>query len=340
MKTVVFLSPKYFPATGGVEKHVAGLSQELLKKGFKVIVLTVQHQLDLPLSEDIDGVWVERIPFTKIDQKLATWRWIWSKRDILKKADIIHAHDVFWWYLPLRFWFFKKPIFTTFHGYEGGESPRWQAVVHRRVVEKLSKKTLAVGDFIKKWYGQKSDEVTYGAADGEKPSPSTARKSDQAVFIGRLEWDTGIREYLEVIKNLGQALKLDIYGEGKLKMSLLELVEDNHWPVKFCGLTKNSIKTFNQAKIAFAAQYLTILEAMLAKCLVVAIYTSPMKNDYLSFHPAAEFMLIAGSGREAAGKFLILSERKKEEMIINAYNWAKEQTWEKLAKQYLSLWQL
>jgi hypothetical protein len=48
---------------------------------------------------------------------------MWNNRDLIKEADIIHCHDVFFWYLPFRFLFPQKKVYIPFHGYEGNNPP-------------------------------------------------------------------------------------------------------------------------------------------------------------------------------------------------------------------------
>lgn len=339
-KTVIFLSPRYYPAIGGVETHVWNLSQELLKLGFNVLIFTTQHDKNLVLKEKIQGVLIERLPFGKINKKLATWRWMWQRREELKKADIIHIHDIFWWYLPLKFWFFKKPVYTTFHGYEGNILPRWQAVYHRRLIEILSKKTMAIGEFIKKWYKQNPDCVSYGAIKPlvNKESSLTNRQKNTAVFLGRLESDTGVWEYLKFIKNLKEKIKLDIYGTGSLELSIKCWAKQHRLSVRFCGLTSDPNRVFLKSRLAFVSQYLSILNAMICKTLVVAIYKNSMKKDYLNLHPMAKHMIVVSSPEELASKINNLNPQQEQQMINTAYNWAKKQTWTKLTQEYLKMW--
>ena len=32
--------------------------------------------------------------------KFRAWGYLWNKRDLFKWADVVHVHDVFWWWLP------------------------------------------------------------------------------------------------------------------------------------------------------------------------------------------------------------------------------------------------
>src|SRR5437868_6675780 len=128
--TVLFLSRRFSPHLGGVEKHLKHLCVELQKnspKPLKIQVVTEQDQADLAEHEVIDGVEVFRIPLT--DQKTnkkQLWSWWRAHQQLLQAADIVHIHDVFFWLLPFRFQYFFKPWFMTFHGYEPPGLPNWR----------------------------------------------------------------------------------------------------------------------------------------------------------------------------------------------------------------------
>lgn len=338
MKKILFLVPRYAPAVGGVEKHTAHLAQELIHRGFSITVLTTSHQPGLKPSEIIAGVKVIRLPFQHFNHKLQTWQWIWQHRQLFVDADIVHIHDVFWWYYPLRIYYFNKKVFTTFHGYEGPGLPRWQAVWHRRLVEKLSYRTIAVGEFIKKWYGQNPDLIIYGAADQQGVSDKTTAKKNSAVFLGRLEEDTGIMMYLEALQRIQPKINLDVYGEGSFLNRAKKFVQRRKLDVKFYLWQTRVDQLYNSHEYAFVSRYLAILEAMQSKRLVLVVYNNQIKKDYLTMHPASKWMVIAGSAQELAEKLQKLSEAQKNNMIKQAYDWAEQQTWPKLADEYLKLW--
>jgi hypothetical protein len=90
---------------------------------------------------------------------------------------------------------------------------------------------------------------------------------------------------------------------------------------------------------AFCSGYLAIIEAMQMEALVVAVYTNELKKDYLSTHPQADNMVIAGNFVELAEKLKELSCERRKNMINESSSWAKAQTWGKLADTYLDLWQ-
>src|SRR3989344_6924057 len=160
---ILFFSRLFYPHVGGVEKHVFEISKILLKKKHKVVVITEQYDEKLKKQENFQGIEIYRIDVGKDDwiKKLRVWEEILKLHALIKSADIVHCHDIFFWYIPFRFLFPKKPVFTTFHGYESYPAPK-MAIVQRKIAEKLSKGNICIGDFIQKWYGTKPDFVTYG----------------------------------------------------------------------------------------------------------------------------------------------------------------------------------
>ncbi len=80
-----------------------------------------------------------------------------------------------------------------------------------------------------------------------------------------------------------------------------------------------------QAHYVFVGGYLSAIEAFLSKQIVLASYSNPVKKDYWLMHPMSSEIGLNG---KIPSKY---SEK--------AYEWAKNQTWEKLAKQYEELWQ-
>lgn len=90
---ILQVTPRYLPSSGGIEVVVHKISSELLKKGFEVIVYSVDRTSDLPAVENINGVVVKRftalfgdplfLPEPKFIQELRS-----------EKADIIHVHNI------------------------------------------------------------------------------------------------------------------------------------------------------------------------------------------------------------------------------------------------------
>lgn len=154
---ILFISRLSYPHIGGVETHLREIGKCLSRKGHTVMVITGK-QINYP-----------KIKFIGL---LFIWLWFFRNRSVIEEADIVHCHDVFFWYLPFRFLYPKKPVYTTFHGYETAFPPSRKAVLIRKISEKLSWGNICVGDYIKKWYGTKPTFVTYGGINKMKNEKS------------------------------------------------------------------------------------------------------------------------------------------------------------------------
>jgi len=342
MKILMF-SRLFYPHVGGVEEHVEKLSEQLINKGHKVTIITEQYNNKLKLSEKCKSAQIFRIPIPhqKKQKKWHIWKWLWENRALIRAADLIHIHDVFFWFLPFKLIFPRKKIYITFHGYEGSTPPKIKAIIQRKIGEWLSRGSICVGEFMKKWYQAKPDFVIYGATDRIKSLKPTPRS---VIYLGRLSEDTGIMTYLQAIKILKDkqmSIKLDVYGKGPQLNQAKTFVKENRLDVKFHGFVKNAQRKIPRYSLAFISRYLGILEAMMAKRPVFAVYNNQIKKDYLTCHPQAKNMVIANHGRMLADKIIkYLNHPQSFQVKVNqAYRFAEKQTWNKLTEKYLQLWQ-
>lgn len=164
---ILFLTHFYWPHIGGVEKHVQRVGLSLSKRGHRITILTEKFDEKLKNEEMEDGIKIVRFvyPHKKIFGLLNIWMWIWQNRDLIKQSDIIHCHDVFVWYLPFRFLFPKKLVFTTIHGLEWDNPFAKISLWQKRLAVRLSRGTIGVGGYLEKYSGVKFNKIIYGAAD-------------------------------------------------------------------------------------------------------------------------------------------------------------------------------
>ena len=336
---ILFFSRLFYPHIGGVEKHVLEVGRLLIKKGHKVTIITEQDLLKTKPSETIEKIDIFRIPGLKNGKfkKFKIWKWLWNNYDLMENADIVHCHDVFFWYLPFRFLLPFKKVFTTFHGYEGYPLKKKDVLI-RKISAKLSDGNICIGDFIKKWYGTKPTYVSYG---GVKIPDSKLRNLDKdsqytALFVGRLNRETGISIYIEAYKIIMKEkskFKLTVIGDGFFRHKIPKNIE-------VLGFKKDPEKYFANRNLAFVSGYLSILEAMAAKRLVFAVYDNPVKEDYLKMSPFSKYIIISNSPSDLVSKiyYYLGNSKKKEELIEKAYGWVKKHTWKEMANMYLKLW--
>jgi glycosyltransferase involved in cell wall biosynthesis len=340
-----------------VEKHVMEISKVLVKQGHEVTVVTeeldsrVRGNDNVGGKEIVNGISVYRISTGSNDwfRKFRIWGEMWRLRKLVENADVVHCHDVFFWYLPFRFLFPNKPVYTTFHGYESYPIKKG-AVMVRRISEKLSLGNICVGDFIPKWYGTKASYVSYGAIEvkSHQVSESSSSKAHEdfgfydlktkasAVFIGRLDEQTGAPVYAKAVELLQKKYpKFDLVfvGDGKDRKKIEK-------KFRVLGFQKDPEKYLPQYHFAFVSRYLSILEAFAAKRLVFAVYDNPVKEDYLRLAPFAKWIVIAKDEKELSEMiaYYLTNPAKEKKLVASAYQWVHNQTWYTVVGLYNKLY--
>ncbi len=336
---ILFFSRLFYPHIGGVEKHVLEISRLLIGRGHKVTIVTGQYSSDLKSRDSVDGIKVFRMP-NFIDnkfKKIKIWKWLWQNKNLIENSDIVHCHDVFFWYFPFRFLYFKKPVYTTFHGYEGYPLKSKDVLAHK-ISEILSMGNICVGNFMEKWYGTKSTHITYGAVNIKKSNSQMAINEKSAVFVGRLDEQTGIKMYADAVKLIRKKIpnfEFEIIGDGPFRKE----VEKDFTVLGFKTTPEKYLLKYN---FAFVSRYLSILEAMSAKKMVFAVYDNPLKEDYLRMAPFSKNIIICNSASELASKalFYLNNSNEKEKIVRNAYDWVINRTWKEIVSIYLKLWKV
>lgn len=338
---ILFFCRLFYPHIGGVEKHVLEISKLLIKKGHKVTVVTEQSSPKTKLNEKIEGIEVYRIPNLKDGKlkKFKIWKWLWDHYELMEDADIVHCHDVFFWYLPFRFMFPFKKVFTTFHGYEGYPIKK-KSILVRKISEKLSNGNICVGDFIKKWYGTKPNYIIYGGVNlpDEKLQKKIKVKKHSAIFIGRLDEQTGILEYskaVEIVRKKIPDFEFLVIGEGDCKSKISRVA-------RVLSPRENALEYLPKYNFAFAPGYLSILEAMAAKKLVFSVYTDPIRKDYLQMSPFSKYISISNSIKDLVYEinYYIDNGNVGKKMIEKAYFWIEGNTMNDVVNVYLRLWRI
>lgn len=360
-KQIVHLARRYSPMIGGVEKHLENLNQELIRRGHKVVVITEQTNSDLKKFEVVGGVKIYRLPVSseaesgakiapsnflaKLKFKIKLWQSIWGIRKILRTADYIQIHDVFFWILPFWVFIFRK-VHITFHGYEGNNRPKRIQVFWHRLAAKLTRNNLCIGGFHQKWFGVVPGAISFGAAKLLKRNNQIkiTDSPKKLVYIGRLQADTGILIYLKGFKNIQESrndlsdLTLDIYGDGPQRIQAEEFALKNKLNVRFYGFVADAEKLLPQYDLVFAAGYLAIIESFAAGKPVVAYYDNELKKDYLILSPFKDWLALAESPRDIANAVLDFHPDKTLNQLKVAQNWAQAQTWSKMADLYEKIW--
>lgn len=338
MKKVIFFTPHFLPKLGGVEKHVAKVSEVLINRDWNVEVVTVQESEDQPLNEKIKNISIIRIPLTSQVNKFAVWKWVKKYFNTIPTTSIIHLHDVGWWVLPQLIGNIKNNFYITFHGWEGNFPVRWQAKIHRLFISWLVKDSIHVGSFIQKYYWDRPKYIVYGGVD--LPIQSTISSISnplKVVFLGRLIRENSIESYIQVLTELAKLhIKVEVtwVGDGEFR-SLCE-----KWG-NVTGMVENTRKYVQKADIVFSNSYLSILESQAQGKIVCSLYHHQLKKDYLETYPASEELVIADNPESMAYeiKNLIENQEKFKSLSKKSARFGQSQTWNLVADVYEKLWQ-
>ena len=341
---ILMITASFFPHQGGVESHVKRVSEELIKMGHEIGVLTPKTDENQKDYEKINEIVIFRYPRKST---LRTFFWLFKNRNIISGYDIIHCHDFtsfVFRYLPFLFIFPSKRVFITFHGFEGKQPIPQNIKTLRKISEKLTKGNICIGEFILKWYGTKTDYISYGAVDNILNHDEKDVEKNSILFVGRLEKDTGILEYLKTLKILKERYGFDycfhVCGDGTLREYIKSYSEKNNLKIHLHGFIDPS-NIFKKCSFAFVSGYLTILEAMIRKKLVFSIYENEIKKDYLILMPNSKKTMVISSSAEDLAKQMTYHFKNPsliQKKVEAGYNFAKNQTWEKVANLYLDLW--
>ncbi len=321
---VLMFSRRFFPQKGGVEKYVLNISKEFIKDGYSVSVITEKAKLRDKSNEKIFGINIVRLNYPKIKYLglFVLWFKILKNIRLIKKADVILIHDIFIFFLPFRFLFFKKKVITTFHGWEGVFPIPIKNIVHKKLAYFLSNKTIAVGDYIGKWYRIKPDYVVYGGCEKHK---STQKDMRQIVYVGRLSPDTGLKLFLKLYRKL-TGFKIDFCGDGEMR------IECEKYGVVhgFC----DPDRFYRRAGICFAGGYLSVLESLSYGCCPIVFYDNKLKKDYYALSPFKDF-IISGESVDAVQEklFELLSNKKRlSSFVRRGRAFSKKYSWRRVYK--------
>lgn len=317
-KKVLFITRLFFPSIGGVENHVLNLSKELTKKNYSIHVLTTKYNKELKDMDYFDKILIRRIKIPNIKYLGLLYLWIWVIQNIkyFKLFDVIHCHDVILWLFPLKIINPKIKIYLTFHGYESFPISHSSKFLHK-LSEYLSDGIITVGKYVQKWYKTRTDMITYGAVDINlfKKQPSLIK--NKYLFLGALNNINSVTKYL----NSGVKNKIVFVGDGEERKLCSRYGQ-------ITGFITDPYKYILKSEIIFAGGYLSILEAIAMDKPVYAIYDNPLKKDYLMMTPFAKHIRIG----KRFDKYITYKYPKELK------EWIKKQTWEKMAQDYIKLW--
>jgi len=344
---ILFFVYRFWPEVGGVEKYIQLLSAALCEMGHEVRILTPAHRPGLPARETHDGLEIHRFPGYRSPAR--AWLRLMRLRRLFRWATVIHVsntHVLEYFYRMVAWTLPDRPVFLTRHGmsylYPVPASERARA---RRSLEWVDG-VAHDGCFIEKRLGVRPDIVPdQGLWPEANDLPVIAEPPpESAVFVGRLEADSGIQMYVDAIACLRdqhrRTVTLHVYGGGSLEEHLRRRVERQDLPVVFHGWQPGAQDRITDGCFAFVAGRMAMQEAMARRRLVVAACVDPLKRDYVCGEPFSPHVVAGADAKSIALQvaYYATHETKRRQRVEAAYAYARRLSWKKTAAAYLELW--
>lgn len=246
-KSLLILAIGFLPNIGGLETHLKDLIDELIKKNWKVVVLTYQ-----PLHTPVLGKWIEKKHNLTI-YRLPSLRGLFYKLLKTPLLEFIFLEPLLFLITPFILLAYSHITVVNGQGLIAGFSAAfWSKICKKRyVVSAQSVYHFPDKGFYRricKWIFKTADKViaisnqtkqgieTLGVESGKivvytnwensdfftpidkKKAKEKVRFSNQFVvsFFGRLVEEKGIKPLLEAIKLCNKEITFAIYGEGPL----------------------------------------------------------------------------------------------------------------------------
>jgi len=320
MKALI-ITQSYLPNLGGVEKHIACTLPYLKEAGFEIKIIS---------KDEITN----NKKLIKFFGLLQIWWALAKKIKLIKEAEIIFIHDVFIYYLPFKLIFPKKKVITTFHGWEKIYPIPVKNIFYKKLAQRFSNQTISVGSYINKYYqlSEQNNHVIYGAVDLPKKEIDLAKKEKNSfLFVGRLEKDTGLSiflEFLDILLAKNIIFSVKFCGDGPMR----KLCQKYGKVLGFVDVQKY----LTNSTVCFASGYLSILEAMAYKNIVLSAYQNALKKDYLLDSPFAKHIVYANSGAQLFVKYAALPESKNK-LLTENYQLCSKYSFQNLANLYIKL---
>jgi glycogen synthase len=244
LQRLLFVTPRYFPYTGGVENHVYQVARRLAEAGVDVTVLTTNPGGTLAAYEELEGVKVERVRAWPANRDYYFAPGLYSR---IRQGnwDIVHIQSYHTLVAPLAMLAALRarvPYLVTFHG--GGHSSRLRNGLRRvqwallRPLLVRAARLVAVARFEIEIYGKRlglpESRFSYIPNGSDLPQvtplplskPETENKSGLLIVsVGRLERYKGHQRIIAALPGLLKVrpdARLWIAGSGPYEAALLK----------------------------------------------------------------------------------------------------------------------
>lgn len=263
---ILTTSFEFPPIGGGGSQVVLGLSDEFVKAGNEVDVITMAYR-DLPKLEELNGVRVHRVPCIRSsvdvshphEQASYLFSALRYARKLAKERrfDIMHSHFI----IPdgAASIFLKRsldiPLVITAHGsdvpgYNPDRfkflhrviSPGWHFIVNR--IDEIVCPSMYLQSLIE---GRNRDASTVVIPNGyyvDRLNPNKERKKRILVLTRMLE-RKGVQDVLHAMSKIDTEYSIDVVGTGPYLDTLVELDKSLGTGAEFHGWVENGSEEFN-----------------------------------------------------------------------------------------------
>lgn len=344
---IVWLAKAAAPDVGGVQKYVYEVARILAGDGHHFTLMAGDRSGRLAKRDTCEGIHIRRFPTGRSATRLTAS--LWRNLDAFLTADVIHVSDLEileLYHATLGWLLGPRPVFLTRHGMSGRfPLPAGECLRARRAAL-LAWGTVDDGAFIEKRLGVAPDVIIN---PGLRPTADELPRSPEpeprtAVFLGRLEPDTGIELYLQSLAFLrerdGIHLRLDVYGEGTLKSRLAAWARARRLPVVWHPARPRGQMLLHQGQLAFVSGRMAIFEAMARRRPVIAAYPNPLKRDYICGEWFSPFIDAGHTPEQIADHVarLVRDPFLLRARVEAAYEAVRGLDWRHTADAYLALW--
>lgn len=351
---VIQIVPEF--TVGGAETMAEKLSYSLVKLGCDVIALSLRNY-DSVITKRLqdNGIQLEYLGKKNgLDFKMFYKLYKYLKKE---KPDAVHTHrSAVLYAIPAAF-FAKVPVKVhTVHSIAQKENGKLVRLANRLWFRLKSVIPVSISDVVQQTvideYKIKKDKtpIVINGMPVDDYIPKISYNSDviNILNIGSIycvKNQAGLIEAFAILKNEFSNIRLIIAGDGELRKDMEKLAEERGVSdyIEFKGIISPTNTVLNQSDIfCLPSHYeglsLSIIEAMATGLPVVAsnVGGNPdiVKDGYNGLLCETSPESIADKLRE-----LILSEKLREQMGKNALESSKEFSSEKMALNYIKLYQ-
>ena len=236
---VALVYPYDLTRPGGVRSHVAGLGEELVRRGHRVDVIAPSAHERLGTLPVVTCGASRPLSFggTQIDVTLAPWGRV---REVARRGyDVMHFHTIWNPLMPFQLAAaYRGPRVATFHDVAGPNTPKIAAAMMPFVSEGLRRvaldKVIAVSPVVSQYLLPGKHEVI---PNGIVVPPLPAEGEREAVlYVGRLEPRKAVPTLILAAHMLGpKAPPIWIAGDGPSRSGLEQLAAKLEVKVQFFG---------------------------------------------------------------------------------------------------------